>query len=101
MSPVGSLTDNPANADAANIIGSVPSWPCSLLHSVAWLAHACVSSIEVAGLLISDCVFKCAGKKHQFGTPGEPCAVGLEMYQQVTQLQTQQLEDPHNWVYEV
>lgn len=41
------------------------------------------------------------GKKRQFGTPGEPCPVGLEMYTALTRLQTEQDPDPFGWVHPV
>ena len=42
-----------------------------------------------------------AGTRHQFGEPGLPGPVTLQIYENVTGIQTQQLPDPHGWVYVV
>ena len=41
------------------------------------------------------------GAKKQYGAPGEPTPVALELYQALTDLQLQKSADPFGWVYPV
>lgn len=41
------------------------------------------------------------GKKKQFGTPGIPSPVTLELYEKLTSLQTEKSADSFGWVYPV
>lgn len=41
------------------------------------------------------------GERRQFGTPGEPTPVALELYDQLTGLQQERYPDPFGWVVPV
>ena len=41
------------------------------------------------------------GRRVQYGTPGQPGPVALELYDQLTGLQTEKYADPFGWVYPV
>ena len=41
------------------------------------------------------------GERRQFGEPGQPGPVALELYEQLTGLQQEKLEDPFGWVHPV
>ncbi|PRW58452.1 branched-chain amino acid aminotransferase [Chlorella sorokiniana] len=41
------------------------------------------------------------GKRRQFGEPGQPSPVALELYDQLTGLQQERYPDPFGWVYPV
>ena len=41
------------------------------------------------------------GQKKQYGNPGEPTPVALELYDALTGLQQERIEDPFGWVYPV
>lgn len=41
------------------------------------------------------------GRRKQFGTTGEPSPVALELYEALTGLQQERLEDPFGWVHHV
>lgn len=41
------------------------------------------------------------GERRQFGEPGQPSPVALELYDQLTGLQQERYPDPFGWVYPV
>ena len=41
------------------------------------------------------------GERRQYGQPGQPGPVALELYEQLTGLQQEKLEDPFGWVHPV
>lgn len=41
------------------------------------------------------------GQRRQFGKAGEPTPTGLEIYEALTQLQTERAADPFGWVHPV
>lgn len=41
------------------------------------------------------------GVRRQFGEPGQPSPVALELYDQLTGLQQERYADPFGWVYPV
>jgi hypothetical protein len=41
------------------------------------------------------------GERRQYGEPGQPGPVALELYEQLTGLQQEKLEDPFGWVHPV
>lgn len=41
------------------------------------------------------------GRRRQYGEPGRPSPVALEMYEALTSLQQERTEDPFGWVVPV